>query len=300
MSFAVSAIYCGQVSPKIFESFLLRLAQGLDRLDLRHVHQQQRRIDQTRQRDRPVGRLGFGHARMGDGVELGRAVALLDQMMRQPLDHVVVLGVHHDQRTVPAGDRQDVEHLVVAHLHGVVGHVDLERGVAVLDQRRQVLAQRLRRGIGDDEMECIVDHRLGRRGLVIILHHLAQRLAAMLGGERDHRRRAAKRGRHGTRVEVVGAHDAEARPLLDMGVAVDAARQDELAAGVDLARSLALDARLDRGDHAILDGDVAVDLAVLCDDLRVANNQVVVGHFPLTPPPSSLPVPTWQGDVPCA
>ena len=162
MSSAVSAMYCGQVSPKIFSALLLRLTQRLDRLDLRHVHDQQRRIDQARQRDRAVGRLGLGDACMGDGVELRRAMALLDQVMRQPLDHVVVLGMHHDQRAVLAGERQDVEHLVVAHLHGVVGHVDLERGVAVADQRRQVLAQRLRRGIGDDQVEGVVDHGLGR------------------------------------------------------------------------------------------------------------------------------------------
>ena len=29
---------------------------------------------------------------------------LVDQVMRQPLDHVVVLGMHHHQRAVAAGD----------------------------------------------------------------------------------------------------------------------------------------------------------------------------------------------------
>ena len=124
----------------------------------------------------------------------------------------------------------------------IVGHVDLERGVAVLDQRRQLLPQRLRAGIGDDQVEGVVDHRLGRRRLVIVLHHLAQRHAAMLGGEGDHRGGAAERRRDGAGVEIVGAHDAHAGLLLDVAVAVDAARQHELAAGIDLARGRALHA----------------------------------------------------------
>ena len=145
------------------QALLLRLAQRLDGLDLGHVHDQQRRIDQAGQRDRAVGRLGLGDSCMGDGVELRRAMALLDQVMRQPLDHVVVLGMHHHQRAVAPRHGQDVEDLVVADLHRIVGHVDLERGVAVLDQRRQVLPQRLRRRVGDDQVEAVVDHRL-RRG----------------------------------------------------------------------------------------------------------------------------------------
>ncbi len=75
------------------------------------MDQQQRRIDQTRQRDRAVGRLGLGKARVGDGVEFRRAVALIDQVMRQPLDHVVVLGMHHDQRAVAPRHGEDVEDL---------------------------------------------------------------------------------------------------------------------------------------------------------------------------------------------
>ncbi len=274
------------------EALLLRLPQGLDRLDLRHVHDQHRRIDQPRQRDRAVGRLGLGDARMGDSVELRRTMALLDQMMRQPLDHVVVLGMHHHQRTLAPRQRQDVEHLVVADLHGVVGHVDLERSVAVLDQRRQVLAQRLWAGIGDDEVEGVVDHGLGRRRLVIVVDHLAQRHAAMLGGKRNDGRRPAERRRHRARIEIVGAHHAHAGLLLDMHMAVDAARKDELVAGIDLARRGAFQAGLDGGDAPVPDPNVSLGLAIFGDDLCVTNDQVVVSHSPLTPPPVCANVPT--------
>jgi len=78
---------------------------------------------------------------------------------------------------------------------------------------------------------------------------------------------------------------AHARPLLDMDVTVDAARQDELATGVDLARGRALEPGLDGGDPAILDGNVAFGLAVLGDDVGVANDQVVVSHRPTPPQP---------------
>src|SRR6185312_16692992 len=65
-----------------------------------------------------------------------------------------------------------------------------------------------------------------------------------------------------------------------------AARQDELVAGVDLACRGALQDRLDRGDLAALDRDVAFGLAILGDDPGIANNQIVVGHNALTPPPA--------------
>ena len=74
-----------------------------------------------------------------------------------------------------------------------------------------------------------------RRG-VVFLDHLAQRLAAMLRGERDHRRGAAERRRDRGAVEIVGADDAGRGVLLDMAMAVDRAGQHELAGGVDLAR----------------------------------------------------------------
>ena len=49
----------------------------------------------------------------------------------------------------------------------------------------------------------------------------------MLRGERDHRGGAAERCRHRRAVEIVGADDAGRGALLDMAMAVDAARQDQ-------------------------------------------------------------------------
>ena len=186
--------------------------------------------------------------------------------------------------SAPSRDGEDVEDLVVADLHRIVGHVDLERGVAVLDQRRQFLPQRLWRRIGHDQVEGIVDYRLRASGLVVLLDHLAQRHAAMLGREGNDGRGAAERGGNRAGIEVVGAHHAHPRLLLDVAVAVDAARQDELATSIDLARSRSLQVRPDLDHLAILDRDVALGLPLGGDDAGVANDQIVVSHVP-TPPP---------------
>src|SRR5262245_2480741 len=101
----------------------------------------------------------------------------------------------------------------------------------------------------------------------------------MLGGEGNHRRRAAERGRYRAGIEIVGTHHAHARALLDMAVAVDAARQHELGPRIDLARGRALHVGAQRGDLAVLDSDIALALALGSDDLGVADDQVVIGHF---------------------
>jgi hypothetical protein len=56
----------------------------------------------------PLGEPGMAH-----GVVAGRPEAALQQTPGQPLDHLVVLGVDHDRRTLAPGDRKDVEHLPV-------------------------------------------------------------------------------------------------------------------------------------------------------------------------------------------
>ena len=136
----------------------------------------------------------------------------------------------HHHRALAPRQRHDVEHLAVVEPQQVVGHVDLERGVAVLDQRRQFLAQHLLGRVGDDQVEGIVDDRLGpaaawyssttwrsdwprccaANGITVVVPPNA----------------AGDRGA----VEIVGAHDAGRGLLLDMAMAVDRAGQHELAA----------------------------------------------------------------------
>src|SRR5215813_9225314 len=77
----------------------------------------------------------------------------------------------------------NLENLPVVKLERVVGSVDLERRVAGLDQRGQLLAGDLLGRIGNDQMEGVVDRGLGLRAGVIVLNHLPQGHAAVLRGE---------------------------------------------------------------------------------------------------------------------
>ena len=72
------------------------------------------------------------------------------------------------------------------------------------------------------------------------------------------RGRAAESRRGGRAFESIGIHDAGGRKLLDMGVAVDAAGQHQLAARVDLAlagRQVAADG----GDGFAGDADIGLE-----------------------------------------
>ena len=99
----------------------------------------------------------------------------------------------------------------------------------------------------------------------------------MLGRERDNRRRSAKRGGYGAAVKIVCAHDAHARHLFDMAVAVYPAGQHQLTRGVDFAgpRIQPLSQRRDLAvAHAYIAG-----YAVRCrDDFTASNDQIISRH----------------------
>src|SRR5438477_2631731 len=99
----------------------------------------------------------------------------------------------------------------------------------------------------------------------------------MLRREWNHRRGAAKRGRHRRAVEIVGAHDPGRGFLLDMAMAVDRAGQDELAAGVDVTRA-GREPLTERNDRSAAHADVALRRIGGGRDRAVADHQIVVGH----------------------
>ena len=107
------------------------------------MDEQDRHVEQLRQGDGAVGRLALGEPGVADRVIARRGEPALQEPRGQPFDHVVVFGMDHDQRALAPRHRQDVEHLPVVELQQIVGHVDLERGVAVADQGRQFLAHDL-------------------------------------------------------------------------------------------------------------------------------------------------------------
>ncbi len=185
------------------EALALRPADLLDRVAVGDVHDQDRHVDQLGERDGAVRRLALGDAGMGDGMVFRLRVPGRQQPVGQPLDHVVVLGMDHDEGAFRAGERQHLEHLAIIQAQAVIGHVDLERGVAVLDQRRQLLAQDFRGRVGDDHVESVVDDRLRRGQRMIVLDHPAERHAAVLRGEGNDGGGAAAGGRARAGIEVV-------------------------------------------------------------------------------------------------
>src|SRR5262249_40959674 len=127
--------------------------------------------------------------------------------------------------------------------------------------------------VGDDEVIAVVDDGMRAGPLVILLDHLAQRLAAVLGGEGDDGRGAAECGGSGAAQKVVGAHQPERGLLGDVAMALDPARQHEFAASIDL---LGAGPQLvgESGDAAIADTDVAADAVTGGDDRAAADDEV--------------------------
>ena len=144
----------------------------------------------------------------------------------------------HQHRLFAAGGGQRVQHLAVRELHVVVGHIDLERGVAVGDQGGEVLAHDLFVGVGQDHVEGIVDQRLALGTLVVLVHRVAQRLALVLVGEGDDGRGAAGCRRPAAALEIVAEHRAVGRVLVEMDMGVDATRHGDQSRRVDLLLAL--------------------------------------------------------------
>ena len=243
----------------------------------RDVEHDDRLIHQRRHRDQAADRLGLGEARMADRVVARRGVAARQQALDHPGDHRVVLGVDRDHRARAPGERQEIQHLLVGQPEQRIGHEQLERGVALPDQPRQLGHDRLAR-VRDDHVEGVVDHRLPGP-LAVVGDHLQHRGAAVLGGERDHRGGAAERRRDRPAIEVVGVPDPHARELLDVAVAVDPARQHQQARGVDLARA-ARQILGERDDAAAAHADVGAEGVRGGHHGAVADDEIEVGHWP--------------------
>jgi hypothetical protein len=249
----------------------------VDRGDLRHVHDQQRNIQQLRQAQGAIGRLGLGDARMAHGMEHGSGIPCRQQLVGQPTNDLVVLRMNHRHGAMLPREREDREQLVVVEPQSIIGHVDLERGVAVLDQRRQLLPEHLLAGIEDDEVEGVVDDGLRRRQRVIVVDARAQQATPLLHSEGDDRRGAAERGSDRAGIEIVRGLDPHARFLLDVDVAVDAAGQDQAATRIDLLRCCS--ERLPEcHDLAAAHADIAVHPVRRRDHRTVSDDKVELGH----------------------
>ena len=185
------------------------------------------RVHEFGQLDGASGGFALGELRVAGGVELRGLVAFSDEALREPADHVVVLGVDHGQRAHAPRRFQHVEELAVIQTHQVVGHVDLEGNDSLVHELRNLRLERLRRGVGDDQVEPVVGNRLRSRGLVVGGHHFPRRRSPSLHREGEHRRGPPADRRDRPRVVVVGAHQSHRGLLLDVGVRVHPAGNDQ-------------------------------------------------------------------------
>src|SRR5271166_6812108 len=115
------------------EAARLRRADLLHRLARGYVNDEDRHIDKLGERDRARCRLAFRNGGVRDGMEAWGGVPGRQQLLAQPGDDVVVLGMDHDEGALAPGDRKHFENLAVIELERIVRRVDLERSVAVLD-----------------------------------------------------------------------------------------------------------------------------------------------------------------------
>src|SRR5215217_8876675 len=153
----------------------------------------------------------------------------------------------------------------------------LERCVAGFDQRRQLLAEHLRRGMGDDEVKADVDEALPLGLAAIILDALPERHALDLQREWQNACVAARRRGGGAGGEVVSGRDLRTRGLRQVDVAVDAARQHQEPTGIDLAPR-ALHLVRHRGDAAAADTHIGPKSVCSRRDRAAADGEVELRH----------------------
>ena len=241
------------------------------------VHEDNGDADQLGHRHRAVRRFALADHGMRLRVVLRRGEPLLDEPVGQPLDELGVLRVDHRHRLLAAHCGQEVEHLAVRELEPLVGHVELVGGISLAHERGQLLVEHLRGGVGHDGVECVVDEAAPFRALAVVRERLAERRSAFLEREGNDGRGAAAGGRPRPAEEVVGDLRPVGEALLEMDVAVDAARGDRPAGGVDLLAP-AVEGRRDGRDLPRCDADVGGKDVRWRRDGRVADYQVEVGH----------------------
>src|ERR1700756_3066821 len=109
---------------------------------------------------------------------------------------------------------------------------------------------------------------------MILLQHLRQLHADMLGSEGNDGCGATERGGGGGALERIGVHDAGGRELLDMAMTVDAAGKYEFAAGVNLALGGA-ESAADRGNGLARDSNISLERIRGGGDAPSPDDQVV-------------------------
>eukprot|EP01043_Picozoa_sp_COSAG02_P004912 COSAG02_NODE_130_length_34758_cov_80.817767_32_plen_104_part_00 len=100
----------------------------------------------------------------------------------------------------------------------------------------QVACNQLLAGLCDDDVEGVVTRRLFRK-FTVVRDDLADAASTMLAGERHDGCRTATERRDGRAVPVTNGCQAVGGPLFDVCMAINAARGDHQAGGIDIGCS---------------------------------------------------------------
>jgi hypothetical protein len=226
-----------------------------------------------------MSRFAFGNGTVGNTHLFGPDITLALELFGKPADAVVVFTMDHDEGAMSACGSQNIEDLVVFHAQTVIGHVNLEAGVAVSDEGREFLAQHLLVGIRKNHVEAVVDHGFSCCLGMIIVERLAQGHAWNLLGKGNDGSGAAAGGCDTAGTEIIGQFRATKGWLSDMTMSFDPTGQDQTIARIDHFISTGNGCVLQqRDDRAVLDGDIGRKGIGGCRHRSVLDEKIVVSH----------------------
>ena len=230
------------------QAAVARLANFFERVVAGEMNDVDGRAGHFGQRNGARGGFGFGGRGPRQRVIFRCALAFRKRLLNDHVDRAAIFRVHADQAGVLGGLAHGAENSgVVEHEDAGIGHEEFEAGDAFAYQFAHLFELRGAE-VGDDAVEGVVDD-----GFVVRLLHpgvkgLAESLPFVLDREIDQRGRAAEGRGNRAGLEIVGAGGA-AEGHVQMGVNVDAARDDEQSRSVDHAPGVfGGQLRSDRGD----------------------------------------------------
>ena len=167
-------------------------------------------------------------------MEYGGGIAALDRLFPELADDPRVLAVTADDTAVWLERGHQLIDRLVAKLHCVIDHINLERGHSLFKHSGEFVFDLLA-PVGDRHMEGIVTARVGERLHVPVVQGVGERLSLVLGRKVHHRRHAAGKSGLGTRLKIIGSHGV-ADLQIEMGMCVDKTGKDQFSVDVDLLR----------------------------------------------------------------
>ena len=233
-------------------ALVARARDGLERFAAGIVHDVERHAEHLGDPDGAIGSLALDLGRPRQRMALGAGYAGFQELLLQMEHQLAILGVDGADRAKLAGAGEAVhQHLVIRHDRALVGHEVLEAVDTVLLGERAHVAMDAVIPPGDRNVEGIVASRLLRPAPPLFVS-LEQRLLRIGDHEVDDHGGAAGEARRRAGEEILRrgrAHEGQ----FHVGVRIDAARHDELAAGIDHARARrSVDARRDLLDETLV------------------------------------------------